>query len=76
MSLDKAIEHGKEKRKKYRGSKAIDCTCRNHGSCDWCRENREYKNLKRKASANEQKKEYDEEFRNADQKGQKWIQVI
>ena len=34
MSLDKAIIHGKEKRKQYRGSKAIDCTCRNHGS--WC----------------------------------------
>lgn len=67
MSLNKAIEHGKEKRKKYRGSKAIDCTCRNHGSCEWCRGNREYKNLKRKESANEQKKEYDEEFRNADQ---------
>ena len=43
MSLDKAIEHGKEKRKQYRGSKAIDCTCRNHGSCEWCRENRTHK---------------------------------
>ena len=31
MSLDKAIEHGKEHRKEYRGSKAIDKTCRNHG---------------------------------------------
>lgn len=43
MSLDKAIKHGKEKRKPYRGSKAIDHTCRNHGSCDWCRENRTHK---------------------------------
>lgn len=32
MGLDKAIEHGKEKRKPYKGAKAIDCTCRNHGS--------------------------------------------
>ena len=32
MSLDKAIEHGKEKRKPYTGAKAIDCTCCNHGS--------------------------------------------
>ncbi|MBO5969275.1 MAG: hypothetical protein J6S14_12345 [Clostridia bacterium] len=40
MSLDKAIEHGKEHRKPYRGSKAIDKTCRNHGGCDWCKENR------------------------------------
>ena len=36
MSLDKAIEHGKERRKPYRGSKAIDPTCRNHGGCVWC----------------------------------------
>lgn len=43
MSLDKAITHGKEKRKPYRGSKAIDCTCRNHGSCQWCVENRTHK---------------------------------
>lgn len=43
MSLDKAIEHGKEKRKPYHGSKAIDPTCRNHGSCQWCEENRRHK---------------------------------
>lgn len=43
MSLDKAIEHHKEKRKPYRGAKAIDCTCRNHGSCPWCRENRTHR---------------------------------
>lgn len=43
MSLDKAIEHGKENRKPYRGSKAIDPTCRNHGGCPWCEENRKHK---------------------------------
>lgn len=43
MSLDKAIQHGKEKRKPYTGSKAIDRTCRSHGGCDWCRENRMHK---------------------------------
>ena len=43
MSLDKAIEHGKEKRKPYRGSKAFDHTCRNHGGCLWCKENRKHK---------------------------------
>ena len=47
MALDKAIMSGKEHRKMYRGSKAIDRTCRNHGSCCWCCENRQYKNLKR-----------------------------
>lgn len=43
MSLDKAIEHGKEHRKPYRGSKAIDPSCRNHGSCPWCKRNRLHK---------------------------------
>jgi hypothetical protein len=40
MSLDKAIKHGKEKRKQYRGSKAFDYSCRHGGSCDYCRRNR------------------------------------
>ena len=40
MSLDKSIEHGKEHRKPFRGAKAVDCTCRNHGSCSYCRSNR------------------------------------
>ena len=43
MSLDKAIKHGKEHRKPYTGSKAIDGTCRNHGGCPWCEENRKHK---------------------------------
>lgn len=47
MSLDKAIRSGKEHRKEYYGSKAIDRSCRNHGGCPWCEENRQYKNLKR-----------------------------
>ena len=48
MALDKAIEHGKERRKPYRGSKAIDYTCRNHGTCEWCKENRKHKFRDRK----------------------------
>lgn len=40
MGLEKAIEHGKEKRKPYKGAKAVDCSCRNHGTCEWCRGNR------------------------------------
>jgi hypothetical protein len=40
MSLDKAIEHNKERRKPYRGAKACDKTCRNHGSDDWAKNNR------------------------------------
>ena len=34
MSLDKAVFYGKEHRKPYTNSKAVDRTCRNHGSCD------------------------------------------
>lgn len=48
MSLDKAIDHHKEHRKQYRGAKAVDVTCRNHGSCPWCRANRLYKYIKNK----------------------------
>lgn len=43
MSLDKSIEHGKEHRKNYRGTKAIDKSCRNHGSCPYCKGNRLHK---------------------------------
>ncbi len=54
--LDKAIEHGKEKRKPYRGAKSIDLHCRNHGSCSHCMKNRNYKNMKRLQSALEQER--------------------
>jgi hypothetical protein len=43
MSLDKAIEHGKEHRKQYRGAKYIDQSCRNHGDCPWCQMNRKHR---------------------------------
>lgn len=46
MSLDKAIEHGKEKRRRYWGSKEFDRSCRNHGSCGWCRDKVKYKRAK------------------------------
>jgi hypothetical protein len=45
--LNKAIQYNKEHRKPYYGAKAIDPSCRNHGSCDYCKGNRLYKNLKR-----------------------------
>lgn len=38
--LNKAIIHGKEHRKPYRKAKAFDTSCRNHGSCDYCKSNR------------------------------------
>lgn len=58
MGLDKAIEHGKEKRKPYTGSKAIDCTCRNHGSCERCERNRLYQRLKVEEASRQALEEY------------------
>ena len=49
--LDKAIEHGKEHRKKYIKAKAVDATCRNHGSCTWCKGNRMHSIHKRVEAA-------------------------
>lgn len=43
MSLDKAIKHGKEHRKPYKGAKAVDKTCCNHGGCPYCLGNRLHK---------------------------------
>lgn len=40
MSHNKAINSGSEHRKPYKGSKAWDHTCRNHGSCSYCGSNR------------------------------------
>lgn len=56
MSLDKAIQHGKERRKPWRGSKNFDKTCRNHGGCDWCKENRLYSTNKELERCKEQLK--------------------
>ena len=43
MGLEKGIKYGKEKRKPYRGAKAVDKTCRNHGSDDWEKANRMFR---------------------------------
>jgi hypothetical protein len=46
MSLDKAIKHGKEKRKRYYGAKAADPSCA-RGDCPWCRGNKLHKHRRR-----------------------------
>lgn len=51
MSLEKAIEHKKELRKPYRGSKRFDRSCRNHGSCSHCERNRKHRDKKLKIAA-------------------------
>lgn len=40
MSFDKKYPNRKDHRKPFRGSKRFDHTCRNHGSCPWCRDDR------------------------------------
>ena len=61
MSLDKAIDHKKEHRKSYYGSKAIDKTCRNHGSCEWCEKNRKHKYEKKEEAMKHRVKEWEDE---------------
>lgn len=58
MGLDKGILHGKEKRKPYHGAKAIDKSCRNHGSDDWMVENRLYSSIRKILGMKQDVKEY------------------
>ena len=58
MSLEKAIAHGKEHRKPYRGSKAFDCSCRNHGSCSYCEGNRTLFDKKARLRIKDQENEF------------------
>lgn len=59
MSFNKAIEHGKEHRKQYyKYCKLVDPSCRNHGTCSWCRDNRNYNTRKRLEKANYKEDDY------------------
>jgi len=62
MSMNKAILHGKEHRKKYTGAKAVDMTCRNHGSCPWCYGNRTFKARREGLYSLQQVKDWNEEM--------------
>lgn len=57
MPLDKAIASGKERRKRYRGSKRHDRSRRNHGGCSWCEGNRTLQTQRARDAANEQLQE-------------------
>ena len=37
----------KERRKPYKGGKAVDPSCRNHGGCYWCLGNRMHSTKRR-----------------------------
>jgi len=46
MTLNKSIKYGKEDREEYRGSKRFDRSCRNHGNCKLCSDNRQINKLR------------------------------
>lgn len=48
----------KDFRNPKRGAKLISSHCQNNGTCDYCRSNRTYKNLKRIQSVKEIEKEF------------------
>ena len=58
MPLDKAIKHGKERRKPYYRSGEYDPTCRPNGGCPYCKNNRMHKHKKKQNACKEQEKEY------------------
>jgi len=60
MSLDKSIKHGKEKRKPYYRSGKFDPTCRPHGGCPWCENNRLHKKKQKEGSCQDQLKAYNQ----------------
>lgn len=59
MSFDKDYPNRKDWRKPYySGSKRFDRTCRNHGSCDWCRDNRLHQRIKEEMKSKFDMKDY------------------
>lgn len=61
MSLKKAILHGKEKREPYRGCKAVDASCRNHGNCARCMSDRMHNVNRRNEAQLNREKEYNKD---------------
>lgn len=61
MSLDKAIQHGKEHRRPYRRGPAADRSCRPGGGCPYCRDNRQHATRRREQAAHEQENVYTQE---------------
>jgi hypothetical protein len=45
MSLNKAIEHHKEHRKPYYRAASVSHSCRPHGGCPYCFNNRYHRNF-------------------------------
>lgn len=56
--LGKAIDNKKEYRQPYRGSKQFDRSCRNHGSCSYCKEGRTHFDKKARLRVEGQENEW------------------
>lgn len=61
MTLDKAVKYKKEKRKPHRKAKAVDGSCRNHGSCPWCESGRQHFDAKKRTACEDDMKEWKDE---------------
>ena len=48
MSFYRHYTKRKDHRKPYYDSRRFDTSCRNHGSCGWCRDGRTFHNERRK----------------------------
>ncbi len=57
MGLQKAIQHGKEKRRPWPYYKMVDRNCCNHGGCSYCYGNRTHGQRKTRAAMNAVAKE-------------------
>ena len=51
MSFDKNYPNRKDHRKAYTGAKSFDRSCRNGGSCSYCKGNRTINSTRKKAEA-------------------------
>ena len=58
MSFDNDYPNRKDKRKKYRGSKQFDASCRCNGGCSYCEGNRMHSTRKQKNKVDQRLKEY------------------
>ena len=62
MSFDNNYPNRKDQRKPFIKAKAIDVSCRNHGSCPYCHGNRTIKEKKNDLAAIEELKTLEYEF--------------
>lgn len=58
--------HNKTIKHQYTGAKLDDGTCRNHGSCLWCRDNRQYQSNKKLQETKQKLDDFLEEISGGD----------